>query len=173
MKSHRIAAVIICVQAVVLPLAIGVRGFLPGVLQVLIVVLCVAVFIEKKWALWTAFVLMCAQIPVIESRAISWHVASGAGASIGFFSGPSLLDSRLGLNRYTGYVFNGAVARPPMKQILTDGHDLLGAYLLNLAVLPSVFILFAALRKKRANQPLQHNASTRSVSSFESPARRG
>jgi hypothetical protein len=156
MKPHRIAAVIVCLQAIVLPLMIGARGLLPGVIQALLAMLCVAVFLEKKWALWTALVLMCIQVPVLESPTVSWHVASGAGFSLGVFSGRSVLDSRLGMNGFTGYVFNGAIARPPMKQILTDGRDLLGAYLVNLAVLPAAFTLLAAVRKKpRANQALE------------------
>ena len=167
MKKHRIAAVCVFLQAVALPVAFGSRGIF---VQALLTVLSVAVFLGKKWAVWTALVLMCVQIPVVESRTISWHVGSGTGLSVGALTGASFLDSRLGLNRSTGYFFNSAIVRAPLKRLLTDGKDILGAYMLNLAVLPAAFLLFAVMRA--ASNRASVSPPTSPPRAFDSPRRR-
>ena len=150
MKSHRIAAIVVFIQSIILPILSGsVSGpdrSLVILFQATLAALCVAVFAEKKWALWTAFALTVAQIPVVETEHITWRVSAGSALSVGILKSASWLDSRIGLNYFAGYVFNGALSHSPVKRLLTDGSAVTGAFMLNLAVIPGLFFLI--VRKK-------------------------
>jgi hypothetical protein len=158
MKRHRIAAVVVSVQAVVLPILFGSlagpdRVFVL-ILQMMLAILCIAVFAEKKWAIWTALVLMAVQIPVVEAERIAWRITAGSSLSVGVLKSESWLDSRLSLNLSAGYIFNGAIFHRPMKRLLTDGRDITGAFMLNLAVVPAAVLLLgrrSPKNSKRAN----------------------
>ncbi|WP_044891765.1 hypothetical protein [Opitutus terrae] len=176
MKRHRIVAAIVLIQAIVLPILFGSLGGLDRafvrVLQATLAILCVAVFAGKKWATWTTFALMAVQIPVIESDRMTWRVTAGSSASIGLLKSTSWMDSRVGLNPFSGYVFNGAIMRGPAERLLTDGREVSGAFMLNLAVVPAAVLLLGRRLAKApgtANQPPQRNAGSR-PSSGDSPA---
>jgi hypothetical protein len=162
MKRNRIAAAVVFVQAIILPILYGSLAdsdrVLVLVLQTMIAILCVGVFTEKMWAIWTAFVLMAVQIPMVEAERITWRVTAGSSLSVGVFKSESWLDSRLGLNLFSGYVFNGAIFRSPTKRLLTDGREVTGAFMLNLAVVPAAVLLLSRLASKdpnKANQALE------------------
>lgn len=152
-RKQRIAAIVIFVQAVILPILSGSLGgsdwAFVAVIQVMLTILSIAVFFEWNSARWVALILLVIQIPVIESGRITWRVTAGSSLSIGVIAGPSLPPDRITINLTNGYVFNGAILRDPVKRIFTDGRQTADALMLNFAVFPAV-ILLGIRRRPRA-----------------------
>ena len=116
------------------------------------IVILVAAALGKRISIWALFLILLSQLYCIESKWFTSFVNAGYGIRMGLITGPSYRDAGLGCSLYNGYIVSMAVGRPPNVPCVTNGVNILSAFMINLSVVPPLLIILPALYRKNENR---------------------
>lgn len=155
-RLNRIAVLYVLLQAIVLPAAFGewqLLGWGFMLIQLVLIAVLMAIAAGSKLATWTLFVVLLLQLVAIESSRQQFFINAGYGVRVGLVIAPNLMDSGLGFNLFEHYFASLGIGRAPFVRCLTDGKKILGAVMLNVAVIPPLVLLWLGLIGRRPKLP--------------------